>query len=75
MDGWDFMEEYRGLADRRKRGIMVIMLTTSANPDDRERARAIPDISDFRIKPLTPQALEELVRKYLEKRGSGRQSG
>ena len=64
MDGWDFMAEYRRLEDAQKRRIMIVMLTTSANPDDRERARTFPDISGFQCKPLTPEALEEVVRKY-----------
>jgi CheY-like chemotaxis protein len=64
MDGWRFMEEYRQLDDVQKRKTMIVMLTTSENPDDRERAQTIRDISDFRNKPLTQEILEELVRKY-----------
>lgn len=65
MDGWDFMEEYRALADVHKRGTMVVMLTTSSNPDDHARARGIPEVADFRNKPLTREALEEMILKYL----------
>lgn len=68
MDGWDFMREYGKFETARKRGIMIVMLTTSVNPDDRERARTIPDIADFRTKPLTPRELEEVVRRYFEGR-------
>jgi CheY-like chemotaxis protein len=65
MDGWDFIEEYRRLEDSRKSRTMIVILTTSSNPDDRERARRIPDIADFRVKPLTPQAIDEVVQMYL----------
>lgn len=71
MNGWDFMAEYCKLGEAQKRGVMIVMLTTSANPDDRERARTVPGISDFRSKPLTPEALEEVVRKYFKERTSG----
>jgi CheY-like chemotaxis protein len=71
MDGWDFMRQYGGLDEARKRRIMIVMLSTSANPDDRERALTIPDIADFRTKPLTPQALQEMLRRYFRERASG----
>ncbi|HEX5056174.1 MAG TPA: response regulator [Gammaproteobacteria bacterium] len=69
MDGWDFMAEYRALDNARKRDTMIVMLTTSMNPDDRERARGIPEISEFRIKPLTRVSLEEVIQKYFSEHG------
>jgi CheY-like chemotaxis protein len=69
MDGWDFMEEYNALDEVHKRGIMIVMLTTSMNPDDRARARAIPQISEFKIKPLNRVSLEEVIQKYFSKYG------
>lgn len=71
MDGWDFMQEYGKLDEARKRRTMIVMLTTSLNPDDRDRARTIPDIADFRTKPLTTQAVEEVVQRYLQRRVPG----
>ena len=68
MDGWHFIEEYCKLDDAQKRKTMIVMLSTSENPDDRDRARSIGDISDFRKKPLTPEVLEELMRRYFTER-------
>lgn len=69
MDGWDFMREYAKFEEARKRRTMIVMLTTSVNPDDHERARTIPDIADFKTKPLTPRELEEVVQRYLRECG------
>lgn len=64
MDGWEFMEAYRVLEEEQKAKIIVVMLTTSLNPDDEERARNIKEINDFRNKPLTAEIFIELVEKF-----------
>ncbi|HEY3488353.1 MAG TPA: response regulator [Gammaproteobacteria bacterium] len=64
MNGWDFLEEYHKLSAIEKRKIMIVMLTTSINPDDKARAETIREISDFKNKPLTMEAVEEMVQRY-----------
>ena len=64
MDGWEFMEEYRSLEEDQKATIIVVMLTTSLNPEDEERARAIKEINDFRSKPLTIELFVEIINKF-----------
>jgi CheY-like chemotaxis protein len=66
MNGWEFMEEYQKLDEARKRDIMIVILTTSENPDDREKARRIQGIADYKNKPLTAEILEEIVQKYFQ---------
>jgi CheY-like chemotaxis protein len=46
MDGWDFVDEYvkLGLKDN---GPGIIMLTSSINPRDENRASLIDEITDF----------------------------
>ena len=39
MNGWEFLEEYEKLDDNLKGEIMIMMLTTSINPDDEEKAK------------------------------------
>lgn len=64
MDGWGFLEEYRKLNNAYKCGIMIIILTTSENPDEMERARSIREVSAFKSKPLTKEVLEEVIQRY-----------
>jgi len=63
MDGWEFLERYRLLPADRKAGITLIMLTTSLNPDDETRARAIPEVAGFENKPLGQPGLRRLLRE------------
>jgi CheY-like chemotaxis protein len=67
MDGWEFLERYRSLPSDRKADIVLIMLTTSLNPDDELRTRAIPEVSGFENKPLSQQRVEQLLEKYFNK--------
>jgi CheY-like chemotaxis protein len=67
MDGWEFLERYRSLPSDRKADIVLIMLTTSLNPDDELRTRAIPEVSGFEHKPLSQQRVEQLLEKYFNK--------
>lgn len=64
MDGWEFLECYRQLQEQRKPNYVVIMLTTSLNPDDRHRANAIEEVAGFYSKPLTPEILDEVLHVH-----------
>jgi CheY-like chemotaxis protein len=64
MDGWEFLEQYKKLPPEQKADIVLIMLTTSLNPDDEIRTRSIPEIAGFENKPLKQAQLEALLKKY-----------
>jgi CheY-like chemotaxis protein len=64
MDGWEFMAKYKQLPSEQKARIVLIMLTTSLNPDDELRTKGIPEISGFENKPLKQPQLESLLKKY-----------
>jgi CheY-like chemotaxis protein len=51
MDGFEFLEKLA--ANPRYKGLIVAVLTTSTNMQDRKKASAIFDISEYVIKPLT----------------------
>lgn len=64
MNGWEFIEEYKKLDRELKRKIIIVMLTTSDNPDDQLLAKKHDVISDFKTKPLTKNMVEDIVSKY-----------
>jgi len=66
MNGWEFLEEYRRLPEMVKRRIALLMLTTSLNPDDEERANTIPELNGFIQKPLTSEKLHDIIEQYFE---------
>ncbi len=64
MNGWEFLEEYKHLEEKQKAKTLVIMLTTSLNPDDEKKAKLIQEISGFRTKSLTEEMLTEILEQY-----------
>ncbi|MEO6548961.1 MAG: response regulator [Ferruginibacter sp.] len=64
MNGWEFLEKYRELSPRLKKTVVIIMLTTSINPDDKLRADYIPFVSGFANKPLTSTMIRGLLREH-----------
>jgi CheY-like chemotaxis protein len=64
MNGWDFLVAYGKLPDHLRAKIVVIMLTTSLNPDDRARALKLSVINGFREKYLDEKAINEVLKEH-----------
>ncbi|MEP0365951.1 MAG: response regulator [Cyclobacteriaceae bacterium] len=64
MDGWEFLEEYDKLEEQQKAGIVIVMLTTSLNPKDQERAIENKYVKEFVSKYLDESGLMSLIQKY-----------
>lgn len=64
MNGFEFLDEYHKLDEKLKSKILIIMLTTSLNPDDQKRTTDIKEVSNFQNKPLTVEMLQEVAAKY-----------
>jgi CheY-like chemotaxis protein len=63
MNGWEFLQEYGKLDKRQRCSAIVVMLTTSENTDDKNRALKFN--VDFKTKPLTKEMIEDVVKKHL----------
>ena len=69
MDGWEFLENYKKLDISQRECMVVIMLTTSEDPDDISKATANGILTDFKTKPLTREMLIEVVDNFINKNG------
>lgn len=63
LTGWEFLDKLSQLTAPKK--IFVIMVTSSINWSDRRRAEQYPMVIDFREKPLSKQACEEIYIKLI----------
>ncbi|MEQ6119013.1 response regulator [Reichenbachiella sp. MALMAid0571] len=68
INGWEFLEEYSKLPSSQQAEIVLVMLTTSLNPADRERAELIPEISGFKSKPLSSELINEILHEHFPNR-------
>ena len=64
MDGWEFIDKYAQLPKNHTAQPVIIMVSTTLNPDDELRAKKIPSIAGFMHKPLTEEMLQFLLAKY-----------
>ena len=53
MNGWEFLEKYNLLNKGFQNGAKLVMLTTSENQDDQEKAKSFNYVSYNITKPLT----------------------
>lgn len=64
MNGWEFLEQYqRDFKDAS----VIVMLTTSDDPNDIEMAKKFPILADFKTKPLTKEMLNNIIETHCSK--------
>ena len=64
MNGFEFLERYQTLPADQKSRLLVLMLTTSLNPVDQQRAAGSLEVGGYYLKPLTAAMLQEIVDQY-----------
>ncbi len=64
MNGWEFLEEYKKTPKEQRAGIIITMLSSSMNPDDKIKAEKMDIINGFINKPLTETKFKELIANF-----------
>lgn len=64
MNGFEFLEEYEKLDESDRGQFLIVMLTSSLLDVDKNRAASFGSLSDYYPKPLTQEALQEILQKY-----------
>ncbi len=70
MSGFDFLEEVREMLGDEFTKPIIIMLTTSMDPKDIDRASRYQMVKDYCNKPLSEQNIEEFARLVAGSQGS-----
>jgi two-component system, chemotaxis family, chemotaxis protein CheY len=61
VDGWMFLQDYAGLKQNLLKEISIFMVSSSIDPRDIHRARSIPDVTQYVVKPLSKEKFIELL--------------
>ncbi|RIV71126.1 response regulator [Flagellimonas aequoris] len=61
MDGWQFLENYLLLKPRIGKKITIYVISSSIDPTDMERAKAISEVTDYIVKPLSKEKLISML--------------
>lgn len=60
MDGWQFMDEFIKIEPSMGKKITIYMVSSSIEDDDLKRAKAISQITNYIVKPITLPQLTEI---------------
>jgi len=63
LNGWQFLEEFTKLNPTLGRKITIYICSSSISPDDIMRAKAIAEVTDYIIKPVTKDKLIDLIKQ------------
>jgi CheY-like chemotaxis protein len=64
MDGWEFLEAFRAVVNKKQKNILLVMLTTSLNPDDEQKAKETKQVTAFKHKPLSQEIVKDILMRY-----------
>ena len=64
MDGFQFLEAYKELEEKKKGSIVIMMLTTSIAEEDKNRAEKYGDVAGYLNEPLSPQGFQDIWDKH-----------
>ncbi|MGP1993944.1 response regulator [Zobellia laminariae] len=65
MDGWEFMTAYEESVPKElKDQITIVLVTTSDNQEDKDRAEGNEFIDDFSQKPLSDDTFKHLIQSH-----------
>lgn len=65
MNGWEFLEAYKSQIIGKEEENIILMLSTSSAPEDKDKAKMNPLIKGFCTKPLVTEHLPQLIKKYV----------
>jgi len=63
-DGWGFLDAFGQLKSSMQKLPVILMLTSSSNPEDKTRALGYSTVSGYYSKPLLKAVLEEILQKF-----------
>ncbi|GAB1446470.1 MAG: response regulator [Cyclobacteriaceae bacterium] len=60
MDGFQFLDEFEKLSNKTKKTCKIIMLTSSINPQDSDRAKKYGNVKLYLNKPLSHESIQNI---------------
>jgi len=64
MNGWEFLEEYKDLDVKQKAKVVIMILSTSTNPEYIKKAHEIKEVTGYESKPLDKDMIERILTEH-----------
>ena len=70
MNGFEFLQAFEALAQPgAEQAPVIVMLTSSPDPQDRARAFSFKSVRDYLVKPITFEETQQMMQRLLPVRG------
>lgn len=63
INGWEFLDYFQNKEPSFQKKCLILILTTSLNPDDEKKAATYSSVKGYLKKPLNLYELQELIQK------------
>ena len=67
INGFQFLEDFQKINEKIEKSIHIFMVSSSLNSNDVNRAKSIPEVSDYFVKPIDLKDLRMLIENMGEK--------
>lgn len=67
MNGWEFMDEFVKIRPALQKKIDIYILSSSTDSHDIQKAKSNPEVTDYIVKPLSPDFIKNIFVKEKEK--------
>ena len=64
MDGLKFLEEYEKLKEEEKAKVIIVMVTTTFDLNDKIKAKSFASVKGFKTKYVDQQELENILKEF-----------
>lgn len=64
MDGWQFLDEFITIPTKKE--IVIYIVSSSIDPQDYEKAKKYKNVSNYIVKPIEINHLEEILHELVE---------
>ncbi|MFI8605611.1 response regulator [Cellulophaga baltica] len=66
LDGWGFLVEFEKLKPRLEKSVRIYLVTSSALPSDKQRAKEFQELTGYFVKPITEDNLKNILTEVYE---------
>ncbi len=67
VDGWEFLNQLKGIEDQLIKNAAVYIISSSSHPRDLSRAGSFPEVRAYFQKPVTLEVLKEMISTFMPK--------
>lgn len=61
LDGWQFLEEFKGIKKKLKKDVVIYIVSSSDDKADKNKAKTFEDeVKDYYLKPITSEDLKAI---------------